>query len=147
MDERVIVDQITDLNFGSMVEIARESIGENVASTDARPEFSSYDNIHPDIDFSPFQAMLCPAVVNCFCLDTQQRRALAVSKLTKVKWNKAAFNQLVLKQQTKKLLSGLVQQHARSIKGRSDFISNKGKVRGNLGRGTRIFADASFNRA
>jgi hypothetical protein len=147
MDERVIADQITDLNIGSMVEIARESISENAASTDARPEFSSYDNIHPETDFSSFQAMLCPAVVNCFCLDSQQRRALAVSKLTKVKWNKAAFNQLVLKQQTKKLLSGLVQQHARSIKGRSDFISNKGKVRGNLGRGTRIFSDDSFNRA
>jgi hypothetical protein len=125
-----------------MVESARESIGENAASTDSRPEFSLYDNHHPEVEFSPFQAMLCPAVISCFCLDTQQRRAVSVSHLMKVKWNKAAFNQLVLKQQTKKLLSGLVQQHARGIKGTSDFISDKGKVRVNLGYVTRTFADS-----
>lgn len=132
VNERVIADQVTDLNLGPMVESVRDSMAENAASTDARPEFSSYDNHHPSIDFTPFQAMLCPAVINCFCLETQKWRVVSVSLLTKVKWNKAAFNQLVLKQQTKKLLSGLVQQHARGLKGTSDFISNKGKVRGNF---------------
>lgn len=109
-----------------MIESARE--GGNAASMDAREDFSSYDNQDPTIDFTPFQAMLCPAVIGCFCLESQKWRNVSVSRLTKVKWNKAAFNQLVLKQQTKKLLSGLVQQHALGIKGRSDFISNKGKV-------------------
>jgi len=132
VNERVVTDQITDLNFGHMVESVRESIPENAAYTDARPEFSCYDDHHPSIDFTPFQAMLCPAVISCFCLETQKRCVVSVSQLTKVKWNKAAFNQLVLKQQTKKLLSGLVQQHARGLKGTSDFISNKGKVRGNF---------------
>lgn len=52
-----------------------------------------------------------------------------MSKLTPIKWNKAAFNQLVLQQRTKKLLAGLIRQRAAGLKGKSDFIKDKGKVR------------------
>jgi hypothetical protein len=121
------VDQFAKLGFGLMVESA-QSRSENAESTDARPEFSLYDNHDPAIDFTPFQASLCPAVISCFCLETQNRCAVSVSALTKLDWNKTAFSQLVLKSQTKKLLSGLVQQHALRIKGTSDFITNQGKV-------------------
>jgi hypothetical protein len=73
--------------------------------------------------------LLCPAVITGFGLKTHRWRTVSVSKLTTIKWNKAAFNQLVLQQRTKKLLSGLIQQHAAGIRGKSDFIKDKGKVR------------------
>lgn len=102
---------------------------ENVSSVDGRVEFVSYDNLDPKAEFTTFQAMLCPPVITGFCLKTTKWRTVSVSKLTPIKWNKAAFNQLVLQQRTKKLLAGLIQQHAAGLQGKSDFIKDKGKVK------------------
>ena len=103
--------------------------GETAASLDSRLAFTSYDDQSPTIEFTPFQALLSPSAVECYCLKTRQWLTVSVMNLTEVEWNKTAFNQLVLQPRTKKLLGGLVKQHASSLKSTSDFIKDKGKVR------------------
>lgn len=130
------MDQAEALELRSMIAASADNADphdrqqtESAASVDDREEFSSYDNLSSKTEFTPLQAMLSPAVITGFGLKTHRWRTVSVSKLATIKWNKTAFNQLVLQQRTKKLLSGLIQQHAAGIRGKSDFIKDKGKVR------------------
>lgn len=127
ISERVMVDQNEEFDIFSMIRSADENLDESVVATDARQEFTAYDDQSPTVEFTPFQAMLCPPVTTCFCMETQKWRTVAVKDLTEVRWNKLAFDQLVLQKRTKSLLSGLISQHSAGIQGTSDFIKDKGK--------------------
>lgn len=93
---------------------------------------SNYDSCPPEREFEELQAQICPSTVYVYSLSARKWFRVAVSYLKKVNWNKTAFKQLVLEDQTKQLLKGLVGVHKENRnQGRimRDIIPTKGQVR------------------
>ena len=148
MQERVIVDNdgpsrvnIWDLfsedgevPLSGMLRPLMESIFEarTVEGTKFDGIFSNFDNFPPEKNFEALQAQLCPSTINVYFLTSKMWSRVAVSNIKKVKWNKKAFEHLVLEDDKKKLLRGLVEvhkenkNHGRIIR---DVIPTKGQVR------------------
>lgn len=67
--ESVVVDQAELLELRTMTTVPCDLVElhdtqiENVSSVDGRVELVSYDNLGPEAEFTPFQAMLCPPVI------------------------------------------------------------------------------------
>jgi hypothetical protein len=92
--------------------------------------YVQYDKYPADKEFSSIQLQLCPSTIIGCTLDSKKWFELSLNHLQEVKWEKAAFTNLVLDQGTKDLIQGLVENHKRnSGKVTGDFIEGKGKVR------------------
>ncbi|KAH7314233.1 P-loop containing nucleoside triphosphate hydrolase protein [Rhexocercosporidium sp. MPI-PUGE-AT-0058] len=82
--------------------------------------------------FEPFTddiASLCPSTVRCILVNTQKVYVIGVESLREVRWDENIFtNQLVLKQNKKELLRGLVGNYLeKDFQKMGDFISHKGR--------------------
>lgn len=94
--------------------------------------YSNYDSCPPEREFEGLQAQICPSTVYVYSLSARKWFRVAVSYLKKVNWNRTAFKQLVLEDETKELLKGLVGVHKENRnQGRimRDIIPTKGQVR------------------
>jgi DNA replication protein DnaC len=74
-------------------------------------------------------AMLCPGIVRCIIVSTQTLWLINADNLKKVDWKENIFlNQLVLKQNKKDMLKGLVRNHLeKNFRTMGDFIAHKGR--------------------
>ncbi|KIM98563.1 hypothetical protein OIDMADRAFT_31347 [Oidiodendron maius Zn] len=127
MQERVIVDndgpsrgnildifsEEDEVPFSGMLKPLMESFfgARTVEGTKFDGIFSNFDNFPPERNFEALQAQLCPSTTNVYFLASKMWSRVAVSNIKKVKWNKRAFDHLVLEDDTKKLLKGLVEVH------------------------------------
>ena len=69
-----------------------------------------------------------PPVIGCYGISSEYNYIASVDNLELVKWNYEAIDHLVLEEDNKKLLKGLVQQHSHRAKTKEggDLIKNKG---------------------
>ena len=69
-----------------------------------------------------------PPVIGCYGISSEYNYIASVDNLELVKWNYEAIDHLVLEEDNKKLLKGLVQQHSHRAKTKEggDLIENKG---------------------
>jgi len=97
-------------------------------------EHESFDRFPTNEEFSALQAQLCPPVAYCYGLGSRMWYAIAISRIEEVQWQKEAIHQLVLEQETKEMLIGLVKQHqVNKERVLSDIIPSKGKVSAPIG--------------
>lgn len=86
----------------------------------------------PDGSVGPFSddiVILCPSTVRCIVVNTQEAYIVGIDSLKEVHWDENIFlNQLVLKQNKKDLLKGLVGNYMeKDFQTMGDFISHKGR--------------------
>lgn len=88
------------------------------------------NELPPSEEFSALQARLCPATVQCCVPRTFNWYSVTVDNLKPITYEKEAMKALVIPQDTKKMLLGLIEEHRRneSQGAITDFISNKGEV-------------------
>lgn len=88
------------------------------------------DEHEPSEEFSALQARLCPSIVECCVPRTFNWFSVTVDNLKPITYEKEAIDALVIPQDTKQMLLGLVEEHRRneSQGAITDFISNKGEV-------------------
>ena len=92
-------------------------------------EHESFDGFPTTEEFSALQAQLCPPFAYCYGLGSRMWYEIAISRIEEVQWQKEAIHQLVLEQETKEMLIGLVKQHqVNKERVLSDIIPSKGKV-------------------
>jgi hypothetical protein len=98
-------------------------------------EHEGFDGFPTDEEFSALQAQLCPPFAYCYGLGSRMWYEIAVSRIEEVQWQKEAIHQLVLEQETKEMLIGLVKQHqVNKERVLSDIIPSKGKVSAPIGQ-------------
>lgn len=99
-----------------------------VTEMDAREGYQ-WDYMPLDTVLTDEQAQLCPAIIGCVSISSEHVFHCSVENLELVKWNKEAIEHLVLDEDKKDLLKGLVAQHSHRAKTREfgDLIENKGK--------------------
>ncbi|KAH8883295.1 P-loop containing nucleoside triphosphate hydrolase protein [Thozetella sp. PMI_491] len=100
----------------------------SVVGTGLDQEHTHFDDFAKEKEFSELQSQLCPASVMCYAIKSSTWYIISVSQIGDVDWALDAFDHLVLEQDTKEMLAGLVQQH-RHNKDRvlADVIESKGK--------------------
>ena len=91
------------------------------------------DDVDAKADFNDLQALLCPASLNCFSLTMRKWFAVSIDNLSGIKWNKSAWDHLVLDQDTKLTIRTLVANHRIKSKNpdeimTGDVIERKGSV-------------------
>lgn len=95
--------------------------------------YVDFDNSTPDSEFTPLQAQLCPSSVHCFSLASRKWYSITIGEeyLTEVRWDKEAWDHLVLDEEKKTTIKTLVERHNTGDFGRvrGDVISGKGTVR------------------
>jgi len=108
-------------------DFGRQAISSHIVPLDG--EHGSFDGFPTNEEFSALQAQLCPPFAYCYGLGSRMWYEIAISRTEEVQWQKEAIHQLVLEQETKEMLIGLVKQHQIN-KGKvlSDIIPSKGKV-------------------
>lgn len=74
------------------------------------------------------QACLCPPLIGCDGVATKKFYVVSVEKLELVDWNLNAMKQLVLAEDKKRMLQGLISQHylREGTKRGADIIAGKG---------------------
>ena len=93
-------------------------------------KFVDFDGYAKDRDFTTLQAQVCPSTVHCYEFLTRRWYAVTMGpkRLKDVEWEKAALDHLVLDEQIKGMLHGLVEQHKKnSARVIRDVIQGKGK--------------------
>lgn len=123
----------TILSHISNEEVANSSrvVYEDVAShIGLDNEYQHFDNFQKDKEFSGLQAQLCPSTAYCYAVKSQMWYVIAISRTEEVNWQgEETLKQLVLEENTKKMLISLVRQHqVNKEKVLSDIIPSKGKV-------------------
>lgn len=88
-----------------------------------------WDGLPGDTVLTDEQAQLCPAVIGGVSIASEHLYSISVENLEPVKWNKGAMERLVLDEDKKDLLKGLVAQHSHRARTSEfgDLIENKGK--------------------
>lgn len=103
-----------------------------VTAADDRPEYSGFDNHPRDKGFEStgFQAMLCPAAVLCFHMDSQTWNCISSNRLKRVPWRSELIERLELDVEKKDMLVNLVEGYrTNKNQGVQDLIQGKGEVR------------------
>jgi len=96
---------------------------------DARREYNDYDNISLEQKLTDEQALFCPSAIGCFDPQNLTSIVVAVTDLNPVKWNKLAFEQLVLDDSKKNIIRSMVENHsAEFLSSTEDIIQGKGAV-------------------
>lgn len=134
-------------------QIPRTIISSSVMELDHREEYD-WDEMPADTVLMDEQAQLCPAIIGGVSLSNEHLYNVSVENLQPVKWNKGAMERLVLDEDKKDLLKGLVAQHSHRARTSEfgDLIENKGKglvillhgppgVSGNLSSNIKGFAN------
>lgn len=80
--------------------------------------------------FSALQACLCPSTLQCCAPRTFTWHSVTIDNLKPISYEKEAMKSLVIPEETKNLLLGLIEEHQRteSQGAITDFIANKGEV-------------------
>jgi hypothetical protein len=101
---------------------------EPAADLDEREGYQ-WDQLPLNTALTDQQAQLCPAVIKCVSISTNNDFNVSVGNLEPVSWNREAIELLVLDENKKDLLKGLVAQHSHRTKTGEfgDLIENKGK--------------------
>lgn len=88
------------------------------------------DEQPPSEEFSALQARLCPSTVQCCVPRTFTWYSVTIDNLKPITYEKEAMTALVIPEETKQMLLGLIEEHQRneSQGAITDFISNKGEV-------------------
>ena len=108
-------------------------------------KISTSDNLKDDA------AMLLPKIVKGFEIEAKRWKTLNIKQIEPVKWNKKAFERLVLDDQSKELINALVSVHL-SAKKAGDIIAGKGNgliilLHGSPGVGKTLTAGMSHLRS
>ncbi|TFK72379.1 P-loop containing nucleoside triphosphate hydrolase protein [Pluteus cervinus] len=121
---------------------------------------SSFSEHEPNCKYNPYvslplqkeglteeQYALCTPIRLGFSFERKSWGGFSVDRLKDVRWDDKAFESLVLGQKQKKLIHGLVKQHALGAAGFDDIISGKGKslvglLAGKPGCGKTLTAEA-----
>lgn len=101
---------------------------EPAADLDEREDYQ-WDQLPLNTVLTDQQAQLCPAVIKCVSISTKHDFNVSVENLEPISWNREAIELLVLDENKKDLLKGLVAQHSHRTKTGEfgDLIENKGK--------------------
>lgn len=101
---------------------------ESAADLDEREDYQ-WDQLPLNAVLTDQQAQLCPAVIRCVSISTKHDFNVSVETLEPISWNREAIELLVLDENKKDLLKGLVAQHSHRTKAGEfgDLIENKGK--------------------
>jgi len=87
----------------------------SVVEFDDREEYL-WDNLTVDIDpndeIHQAKAQLCPPILGCFYVATGKAHMVSVDNLEPITWNKEAIDHLVIAEDKKQLLKGLVAHHS-----------------------------------
>lgn len=81
-------------------------------------------------EFSALQACLCPSTLQCCAPRTFTWYSVTIDNLKPISYEKEAMKSLVIPEETKNFLLGLIEEHRRteSQGAITDFIANKGEV-------------------
>ena len=101
---------------------------EPAADFDEREDYQ-WDQLPLNTILTDQQAQLCPAVIKCVSISTKHEFNVSIENLAQISWNREAIELLVLDENKKDLLKGLVAQHSHRAKNGEfgDLIENKGK--------------------
>ncbi|KAK3390060.1 hypothetical protein B0H63DRAFT_464718 [Podospora didyma] len=134
--DRVIVDKeakaiassrITDLE-GFIHDDDDPGSKPRAAELDRRENYQ-WDNLPSTATLTDEQAWLCPPAMGCCGLSTRDFHLVSVDKLREVQWNVDAMEHLVMDEEKKKMLQGLVGQHYNREQNKygGDLIAGKGE--------------------
>lgn len=125
------MDKTAELNLSDAFysTMKMPSLNQRVIFWDSRQVYDCYDELLPENEFSDEQALFCPSSVTCFDLVTREKLVVVRSCLRPVVWNKAAFNQLVLPEDKREMISSLLENHTKgAVQTLSNLIPGKGSV-------------------
>lgn len=93
------------------------------------------------------QIILCSATINGFSFSQKTWCQVAVAELSEVAWNEEAFQRLVIDEQRRSLIHGMVKAHRHEGAAFDDIIANKGQglialLTGSPGVGKTLTAEA-----
>jgi AAA+ superfamily predicted ATPase len=99
-----------------------------IRGTENDLKYASWDKIDVKAEvFDDEKACLCPPVIRCVNVQTQNGYIVAVRDLKQVKWKSTAIEKLVLDAERKRMLLRLIRYHlSNKQKDEGDLISHKG---------------------
>ncbi|OOF98975.1 hypothetical protein ASPCADRAFT_204666 [Aspergillus carbonarius ITEM 5010] len=117
------------------------------SSSDLNQPWVYAENKLNTVDLSDDQLMICASWVNGFSFTQKAWCQLAVTGLSEVEWNHNAFKRLVMAENRRQLIHGLVKAHRQDDAVFDDIVVNKGKglialLTGSPGVGKTLTAEA-----
>ncbi|KAK6522207.1 hypothetical protein TWF281_002773 [Arthrobotrys megalospora] len=93
----------------------------------AAVDFDDSPHVKRTLELTDEQKLLCNATIYGFTLDSKKWLQFFVDKIEEVVWNTDSFSKLVLPEETKELICGLVESHITDQSHFDDFVEGKGK--------------------
>lgn len=128
LTQRVVIDASARRRDLSSIDIggANRRNKEFVSDIDDRDTYL-WDDLPPSTDLRAEQKRLCPPVIVCSDIVTERKYIAKVDSLEMVTWDEKAIDYLVLEENKKQILRGLVSHHSHRAEDGRDLVENKGK--------------------
>ncbi|KAK6342032.1 hypothetical protein TWF730_001513 [Orbilia blumenaviensis] len=90
-------------------------------------DFDDSPHTKRELELTDEQKLLCNATIYGFTLDSKKWLQFFIEQIEEVVWNTDSFSKLVLPEETKELICGLVESHITDQSHFDDFVEGKGK--------------------
>jgi len=139
--------KLQNFNAQGRVMVDHEGFYLHNPSSDMNTPYASGDNSLTYQSVPENQILICAAWINGYSFARKTWVQMSIPFLTEVEWNDVAFEKLVIDDNRRKLIYGLVKAHRHEKGGLDDIVQNKGRglvglLAGSPGVGKTLTAEA-----